>query len=91
LVKVTPFELREALFLTTQSRRQRPGGGGPATGLTREELVRNRDLDGDGTISKSEADLAPRALAAVAAADMLAWENSGFSVDASVGAAATSG
>jgi len=35
-----------------------PGGGGPATGLTREELIRSWDLDGDGTISKSEADLA---------------------------------
>lgn len=30
----------------------------PATGLTREELVRRWDLDGDGTISKSEADVA---------------------------------
>jgi len=35
-----------------------PGGSGPKTGLTREELVRSWDLDGDGTISKSEADLA---------------------------------
>jgi hypothetical protein len=30
----------------------------PTTGLTREELVRRWDLDGDGTISKSEADIA---------------------------------
>jgi hypothetical protein len=30
----------------------------PPTGLTREELVRRWDLDGDGTITKSEADLA---------------------------------
>lgn len=35
-----------------------PGGSGPKTGLTREELIRRWDLDGDGTISKSEADLA---------------------------------
>jgi len=35
-----------------------PGGSGPTTGLTREELIRSWDLDGDGTISKSEADLA---------------------------------
>jgi len=35
-----------------------PGGGGATTGMTREELIRSWDLDGDGTISKSEADLA---------------------------------
>jgi len=35
-----------------------PGGAPPKAGLTREELVRSWDLDGDGTISKSEADLA---------------------------------
>jgi len=35
-----------------------PGGSGSKTGLTREELIRSWDLDGDGTISKSEADLA---------------------------------
>ncbi len=33
-------------------------GTSPTTGLTREELVRRWDLDGDGTISKSEADIA---------------------------------
>jgi hypothetical protein len=33
-------------------------GAAPSTGLTREELVRRWDLDGDGTISKSEADIA---------------------------------
>jgi len=30
----------------------------PTTGLTRDELVRRWDLDGDGTINKSEADIA---------------------------------
>jgi hypothetical protein len=35
-----------------------PGGGGARTSLTREELIRSWDLDGDGTISKSESDLA---------------------------------
>jgi hypothetical protein len=35
-----------------------PAGSGPKTGLTRDELIRSWDLDGDGTISKSEADLA---------------------------------
>lgn len=33
-------------------------GGGVTTGLTRGELIRSWDLDGDGTISKSEADIA---------------------------------
>jgi len=35
-----------------------PGGDGRRAGLTREELIREWDLDGDGTISKSEADVA---------------------------------
>jgi hypothetical protein len=35
-----------------------PGGQGRRAGLTREELIREWDLDGDGTISKSEADVA---------------------------------
>ncbi len=34
------------------------GAPGPQTGLTREELLRKWDLDGDGIISQSEADLA---------------------------------
>jgi hypothetical protein len=34
------------------------GGGWSGTGLTKDELIRSWDLDGDGTISKSEADLA---------------------------------
>jgi len=33
-------------------------GSGPRSGLTRDELFRSWDLDGDGTISRSEADLA---------------------------------
>ena len=33
-------------------------GAGPATGLSREELMRSWDIDGNGTISKEEADLA---------------------------------
>jgi hypothetical protein len=38
---------------------QQPGGGlGPTTGLTRAELTRSWDLDGNGTISKPEADVA---------------------------------
>ena len=35
-----------------------PSASGPKLGLTREELIRSWDLDGNGTISKSEADLA---------------------------------
>jgi hypothetical protein len=35
-----------------------PGSEGRRAGLTREELIREWDLDGDGTISKSEADVA---------------------------------
>lgn len=35
-----------------------PGNALPASGATREELLRSWDLDGDGSISKSEADLA---------------------------------
>jgi hypothetical protein len=35
-----------------------PGGSAAKAGPTREELIRSWDLDGDGTISKSEADLA---------------------------------
>ena len=35
-----------------------PSASGPKLGLTREELIRGWDLDGNGTISKSEADLA---------------------------------
>ncbi|MEX0687051.1 MAG: hypothetical protein WD072_00095 [Pirellulales bacterium] len=35
-----------------------PSATGPKLGLTREELIRGWDLDGNGTISKSEADLA---------------------------------
>jgi hypothetical protein len=35
-----------------------PGSGAARTGLTREELIREWDLDGDGTISKPEADVA---------------------------------
>jgi hypothetical protein len=35
-----------------------PGSGAARSGLTREELVREWDLDGDGTISKPEADVA---------------------------------
>ena len=34
------------------------GSGAARTGLTREELIREWDLDGDGTISKPEADVA---------------------------------
>ncbi len=38
---------------------QLPGAGpSPRTGFTREELTRSWDLDGDGTISKSEAEVA---------------------------------
>ncbi|MFM8414828.1 MAG: hypothetical protein ACKOCX_08890 [Planctomycetota bacterium] len=35
-----------------------PGSSMPRAGLTREELLREWDLDGDGTISKPEADVA---------------------------------
>ena len=35
-----------------------PGASTPRTGLTREELLREWDLDGDGTISRPEADVA---------------------------------
>lgn len=35
-----------------------PGASGPAPRLTREELIRDWDLDGDGSIGKSEADIA---------------------------------
>ena len=40
------------------SAQQSVPGTGPKTGLTREELTRSWDLDGDGTISKPEADVA---------------------------------
>jgi hypothetical protein len=35
-----------------------PGSANPRSGMTREELIREWDLDGDGTISKPEADVA---------------------------------
>lgn len=35
-----------------------PGSAAPRTGLIREELIREWDLDGDGTISKPESDVA---------------------------------